>query len=354
MKVTKLPHVCTRPVRIPTVRDPPVSPIMAIHQPELCPDDPDSPGSSCQSHHGNTPARTVSGRSRQSGILLSVSSWQYTSQNCVRRIPTVRDPPVNPIMAIHQPQLCPDDPDSPGSSCQSHHGNTPARTVSGGSRQSGILLSVPSWQYTSQNCVRTIPTVRDPPVNPIMAIHQPQLCPDDPDSPGSSCQSHHGNTPARTVSGRSRQSGILLSVSSWQYTSQNCVRTIPTVRDPPVSLIMAIHQPELCPEDPDSPGSSCQSHHGNTPATTVSGRSRQSGILLSVSSWQYTSQNCVRRIPTVRDPPVSPIMAIHQPELCPDDPDSPGSSCQSHHGNTPATTVSGRSRQSGILLSIPS
>ena len=111
-------------------------------------------------------------------------------------------------MAIYQPELCPEDPDSPGSSCQSHHGNTPASTVSGGSRQSRILLSVPSWQYTSQNCVRRIPTVRDPPVSPIMEIHQPALCPEDPDSPGSSCQSHHGNTPARTVSGQSRQSRI--------------------------------------------------------------------------------------------------------------------------------------------------
>ena len=195
---------------------------MAIHQRELCPEDPDSPGSSCQSHHGNTPARTVSGGSRQSGILLSVPgsrqsgillsipSWPHTRHNCVRRIP------VSPIMAIHQPELCPEDPESPGSSCQSHHGNTPARTVSGGSRQSGILLLVPSWQYTSQNCVRRIPTVRDPPVGPsfptvqdppvgpIMAIHQPQLCPEDPESPGSSYQSHHGNTTARTVSGGSR------------------------------------------------------------------------------------------------------------------------------------------------------
>ena len=145
----------------PTVRDPPVRPTMAIHQPALCPEDPDSPGSSCQSHHGNTPARTVSGGSRQSGILLSVPSWQYTSQNCVRRIPTVRDPPVSPTMAIHQPELYLEDSDSPGSSRQSHHGNTPASTVSGGSRQSVILLSVPSWQYTSQNCVRTIPTVQN-------------------------------------------------------------------------------------------------------------------------------------------------------------------------------------------------
>ena len=102
---------------------------------------------------------------------------------------------------------------------------------------------------------------------------------------------------------------------------------------------MAIHQPELCPEDPDSPGSSCQSHHGNTPARTVSGRSRQSGILLSVPSWQYTSQNCVRRIPTVRDPPVSPIMAIHQPELCPEDPDSPGSSCGVPSKTSQATSL---------------
>ena len=271
--------------------------------------------------------------SRQSRILLSVPSWQYTSHNCVRRISKVRDPPVSPIMAIHEPELCPEDPESLGSSCQSNHGNTPARTVSRGSRQSGILLSVPSWQYTSQNCVRRIPTVRDPPVgprfptvrdppvDPIMATHPPQLCPED------TCQSHNGNTPARTVSGGSRKSGIILSVPPWQYTSQNCVRRIPTVRDPPVSPIMAIHQPELCPEDPDSPGSSCRSqlpdspgsscrsHHGNTPATTVSGGSRKSGILLSVPPWQYNSQNCVRRIPIVRDPPVRPIMTayIHVP-----------------------------------------
>ena len=151
--------------------------------------------------------------------------------------------------------------------------------------------------YSCPNCPKdpnkTFPTVRDPPISPTMAIHQPQLCPDDPD-------------------------------------------------DPDISHIMAIHQSALCPEDPDSPGSSCQSHHGNTPARTASGGSRQSGILLSVPLWQYTSQHCVRRIPTVRDPPVSPIMAIHQPELCSEDPDSPGSSCRSQHPDSPRSSCQSR------------
>ncbi len=169
----------------------------------ILPTDPDSPGSSW---------------------LSLTSEWECS----VRRILTVRDPPDCPLLVSEN-------------------------TVSGGSRQSGIHLTVPYLWVRIQ-------------------------CPEDPDSPGYSWQS---------------------LTSEWEYS----VRRIPTVRDPPDCPLLVSENtvsggsrqsgilltfPYLwvriqCPEDPDSPGYSWQS---------------------LTSEWEYS----VRRIPTVRDPTDCPLL----------------------------------------------
>ena len=55
--------------------------------------------------------------SQQSEILLLVLNYYCSCQYYVRRIPTVRNPPVGPELPLQLPVLCPEDPDSPGSSC---------------------------------------------------------------------------------------------------------------------------------------------------------------------------------------------------------------------------------------------